>query len=103
MTDRDYGSSISLSRGTLGCLTLWKMMEGLLVLHRMVRKKKLGTAMEIDSLVMSSSSVAAVIKRPSFAKNAAYGILVLFVFSCLYVCRRYSTLYRSDRRSDHND
>jgi len=36
------------------------------------KKKKKGTAMEIDSPATPSTSLAAVVKRPSSAKNAAY-------------------------------
>lgn len=69
------------------------------------KKKKKGTAMEIDSPATPSTSMAAVVKRPSSAKNAAYGIIIPFPF-CLYVykiCLRRSTLYRSDGRSDFSD
>jgi DNA methyltransferase 1-associated protein 1 len=61
------------------------------------KKKRKGAAMEIDSPATPSTSIAAVVKRPS-SKNAAYGIIIPFL-SCLYVykiCRRCSTLYHSD-------
>lgn len=69
------------------------------------KKKKKGAAMEIDSPATPSTSMAAVVKRPSSAKNAAYGIIVPFLF-CSYVLkirRRCSTLYRSDGCSDFGD
>lgn len=48
------------------------------------KKRKKGAAMEIDSPATPSTSIAAVVKRPSSAKNAAYGIIVFFL-SRLYV------------------
>lgn len=70
------------------------------------KKKKRGSAMEIDSPATPSSSMAPVVKRPPSAKSAAQGIIILFLFSCLYVyhtCIRCSKLYRSDRRSAYSD
>ena len=69
------------------------------------KKKKKGAAMEIDSPATPSTSMAAMVKIPSPAKNAAYGIIVPLLFClCVYkICRRCSTLYRSDGRSDFDD
>ena len=55
---------------------------GLLGIMQDGKKKKKGAAIEIDSPATPSSSVAAVVKRPSSTKNAAYGIII-FIFSCL--------------------
>ena len=50
------------------------------------KKKKKGAAMEIDSPATPSTSMAAVVRRPSSAKNAAYGILsYLIYFYCMFI------------------
>lgn len=48
------------------------------------KKKKKGAAIEIDSPATPSSSMATLVKRAP-AKNAAYGIIILLPFLCLYV------------------
>jgi DNA methyltransferase 1-associated protein 1 len=50
------------------------------------KKKKKGTAMEIDSPATPSTSMGAVVRRPSFAKNAAHGIIILSIYSvCMFI------------------
>jgi hypothetical protein len=53
------------------------------------KKRKKGAAMEIDSPTTPSTSMA-LVKRPSSAKNAAYGIFVLFL--CCFMFNFFSKI-----------